>query len=343
MTDLDIAVIGAGISGLALADGLTQTGRSVQVFEARDRLGGRIHTVDVLGGRADLGPTWFWPGEQRVAKLVAELGVGVHDQWATGDALYAANGKTHRIANPAMPHSYRFTQGAASLVEGLAARLPGDTVQLSSPVLSVEPGPNHITLQLENESLTASFVAIATPPALAIHRCLVRTTDLDSSVGQTAAAMPIWMGSVTKAVAVYPEPFWRNDGLSGLVSAPGSAFNEIHDMSGADDTPAMLFGFGQSRGVSLTADIFISQLKDLLGPAAAEPIETQVLDWSTESFTTNTASNRNLDYGLFGSPLLQRPSFEGRLFWTSTETSAIAPGHLEGALAAAERTMRSIT
>jgi oxygen-dependent protoporphyrinogen oxidase len=41
-TDVDIAVVGAGISGLATAFQLAETGRSVRVFEAHSRVGGRM-------------------------------------------------------------------------------------------------------------------------------------------------------------------------------------------------------------------------------------------------------------------------------------------------------------
>lgn len=39
-----VAVVGAGMAGLASADALQQMGYNVTVFEARDRLGGRVHT-----------------------------------------------------------------------------------------------------------------------------------------------------------------------------------------------------------------------------------------------------------------------------------------------------------
>ena len=44
MQSLDIAVIGAGVAGLAAADELHRQGLTVAVFEARDRIGGRILT-----------------------------------------------------------------------------------------------------------------------------------------------------------------------------------------------------------------------------------------------------------------------------------------------------------
>jgi monoamine oxidase len=42
---MDVIVIGAGVAGLAAACELVRAGREVVVLEARDRIGGRIHTV----------------------------------------------------------------------------------------------------------------------------------------------------------------------------------------------------------------------------------------------------------------------------------------------------------
>ena len=57
--DDEIVVIGAGLAGLAAARRLHDGGRRVRVLEARDRLGGRIHTVDDLGVAVDRGATWI--------------------------------------------------------------------------------------------------------------------------------------------------------------------------------------------------------------------------------------------------------------------------------------------
>lgn len=55
----NIAVIGAGMSGLSAAQKLANAGRSVTVIEARDRIGGRIHTDWSLGPALDLGASWI--------------------------------------------------------------------------------------------------------------------------------------------------------------------------------------------------------------------------------------------------------------------------------------------
>ena len=51
----DVLVLGAGVSGLAAAERLAQSGCTVRVLDARDRVGGRIRTLR--------GGTWPVPME----------------------------------------------------------------------------------------------------------------------------------------------------------------------------------------------------------------------------------------------------------------------------------------
>ena len=52
---LRVVVAGAGAAGLAAARQLQLLGHSVCVIEARERIGGRVHTMSVAGGEVDLG------------------------------------------------------------------------------------------------------------------------------------------------------------------------------------------------------------------------------------------------------------------------------------------------
>jgi monoamine oxidase len=55
----NVLVVGGGIAGLAAAHRLADAGRSVTVFEARDRLGGRIQTSRSWDLPVDLGASWL--------------------------------------------------------------------------------------------------------------------------------------------------------------------------------------------------------------------------------------------------------------------------------------------
>lgn len=53
----DVIVIGAGVAGLSAAYRILthRPGTKVLLLEARDRVGGRVHSVDVGSGSVDLG------------------------------------------------------------------------------------------------------------------------------------------------------------------------------------------------------------------------------------------------------------------------------------------------
>jgi len=52
-------VVGAGIAGLTVANALAHGGVDCVVVEARDRIGGRLHTVDLAGSPVELGGSWI--------------------------------------------------------------------------------------------------------------------------------------------------------------------------------------------------------------------------------------------------------------------------------------------
>lgn len=341
----DVIVVGGGVGGLAVADGLVKAGKTAKVFEARDRLGGRIETAVVPGGVADLGPTWFWHGEHRVQKLVAALGLDTHDQWTTGATMILSNGQAARYEDYQPPHAFRLSGGVSGLIDGLAARLPDGVVALNSPVSQLVPTLDGVKASVAGETFVAAAGVVALPPSLAISHGLIDKSTLSPQAGEVAASVAVWMGDITKAVAVYETPFWRDAGLSGFASCQQGLFGEIHDMSGPGGKSAMLFGFGRSHPDSppASAQAFVEQLTLLFGAEAAAPTDVMVRDWRAERWTTPDVWPPSQRFDLFGSPELQKPAWDGKLFWSSTETSPVSPGHIEGALAAAERTVQQLT
>lgn len=71
MEDLQIAVIGAGMSGLTAARRLAKAGATVTVFEKSRGLGGRLATRRTDGGPADHGAQYFTAREPAFKAWVA--------------------------------------------------------------------------------------------------------------------------------------------------------------------------------------------------------------------------------------------------------------------------------
>lgn len=103
--EVDVAIVGAGLTGLTAARQLKQAGRSVHVVEADDRVGGRVWTVDAADGTpVNWGATFVGPQQTRILGLAKELGVGTYKTFNTGKNVQFFNGnrKTYQGTIPAV-------------------------------------------------------------------------------------------------------------------------------------------------------------------------------------------------------------------------------------------------
>ena len=78
-TDCDVAVVGAGISGLAAALALADDGCDVRVLEAQQRIGGRIRSMRQLGPNAEAGATYVGAGYDRFFALCRRFAIPLID------------------------------------------------------------------------------------------------------------------------------------------------------------------------------------------------------------------------------------------------------------------------
>ncbi|KAG8961941.1 hypothetical protein FRC03_004805 [Tulasnella sp. 419] len=166
----DVIVIGAGISGLAAARQLCAAGRKVLILEARDRLGGRIHTYRSTDGKhnVDLGASFihgiFGNPIARLAKdLKLPLYVGTHQGRKTLD---------HTGNNPLDPELETLIRtNVMTTIFGVLRQeaqygdeIPHSTIPLAEPLFHPE-SPLYDNLPDENIS-PARFYAEAAARAL---------------------------------------------------------------------------------------------------------------------------------------------------------------------------------
>ena len=93
MENTDVAVVGAGAAGLACARELRRRGCRVAVFEARDRIGGRIltHRDERVPLPVELGAEFIHGEAAETHRLLAEMGLAACD--IAGDRRQAGRGR----------------------------------------------------------------------------------------------------------------------------------------------------------------------------------------------------------------------------------------------------------
>jgi monoamine oxidase len=81
VSDRSVVVVGAGLAGLAAAEALAAGGAEVTVFEARDRVGGRVHSERLENGTVvELGAEFVLPGYDVLRETAARLGLELFEK-----------------------------------------------------------------------------------------------------------------------------------------------------------------------------------------------------------------------------------------------------------------------
>ncbi|KAF4847469.1 Amine oxidase [flavin-containing] B [Colletotrichum siamense] len=135
--DVDVVIVGAGLSGLRAAVDIHKCGLSYVILEAMDRVGGKTLSVAASpqGGVVDVGAAWINDTSQvEMYRLAKEFGFELIEQTATGLNLYQdSKQKTVSFPYSGMPfplddkqqaHLYEAFGHMAALVERSDSKLP---------------------------------------------------------------------------------------------------------------------------------------------------------------------------------------------------------------------------
>jgi monoamine oxidase len=358
MMRTQVAIVGAGLAGLQAARLLRAANVECVVLEARNRLGGRILSVDDIGRPAedgfDLGPSWYWPRMQpAIAELIAELGLPAFAQTSDGDVLFERMSREGPQRCPGIEQeqlSFRLTGGTAALVAALARDLPREHVKLGASVTAMALGSDGVELTIRRvdeatctlDTLAADHVIAAVPPRL-LEATVVFTPSQDASTARRWRETPTWMAPHAKFLALYDRPFWREAGLSGTAQSMVGPMPEMHDATTASGQAA-LFGFlgvGADQRAALGEQALtracLEQFARVFGDEAQHPRATLFKDWAADPLTATAADRVATGHPVpEPGPWVLGP-WQARLALAGSETSATEPGYLAGAVVAAAR------
>ena len=216
----------------------------------------------------------------------------------------------------------------------------GDRVVLGRPVRRIDYDDNGVRVITRDGSQYRGDAAVVTLPPVLAGR-LEYHPPLPSWRDQLTQRMPA--GSVIKAYAIYPAPFWRQDGLNGQAASDTGPVKVTFDNSPPSGAPGVLMGFLEGkqarawarRGLADRREAVIGCFVRYFGQAAAHPEQYLERDWMAEEFTrgcygAHFAPGTWTSYGeAWRAPI-------GRLHWAGAECSPHWNGYMEGAARSGE-------
>lgn len=323
----NIVIIGAGLSGLYAAT-LLQKFYNVTILEARERIGGRVYTVDGF----DMGPSWVWAHQHHILRLIRENNLELFTQYSKGLALYETPQGVEAFTPPPSPPSGRINGGVIALLQALEKQLIPETVKLNAPVQRIEADDGKLYVKTDRHTYEADIVLNTLPPRLAVESMTYAPALPPASI-QALAAIPTWMGNSAKCTVEFETPFWREQGLSGFAFSHVGPLGEVHDAC----TPqkAALFGFFNAQAADKSPEAVKAQMQRLFGDNAEQIKKIHITDWTQERYTSVASDHRALsahpDYGF------SITAYNDRLIFMGTESSFDEGGYLEGAVVSAKR------
>ena len=212
----------------------------------------------------------------------------------------------------------------------------GDDVLLSRPVRRITWSEDGVTVDADGDLVvTAKQVVLAVPPNLYDRIDYVPTLPLRRHV----LHQHLSLGLVIKIHAVYDEPFWRADGLSGTAFSPYLPVHEAYDNSNHGDPRGILVGFASDtradRLLALEPEerkaAILDSLARYYGEQARHPAIYVESDWASEEWTRG-AYAASFDMGG-----LERFGADARvpvgpIHWASSDLAGAGYQHVDGAI-----------
>jgi len=336
----DVIILGAGLTGLTLAYDLRQSGLSVLLLEARNRIGGRILTTE-SSPPIEMGATWLGSRHTHLIALLQELGLDTFEQRMGQHAIYEpiSTSPPQLVQLPPNPEpSFRIQGGTSRLIQALAGHLNPDQIQLGQAVASLEVQEVGLQVNTPSHSYHASKVVSTLPPYL-LSQTIGLPDELPDDLLAVATATHTWMGDSIKFGLAYPSPFWRAPGSSGTLFSNTGPIPEMYDHAPVEDHQYALKGFLQGIYHGLDREerlnLIQRQLGKYYGDKATAYTDYHEVVWRDEPFTFLPYQQPVLPHANNGHSVFQQSFLSGQFWVAGAETASQFPGYMDGAVESA--------
>ncbi|MEA2494184.1 MAG: monoamine oxidase [Thermoleophilaceae bacterium] len=239
----------------------------------------------------------------------------------------------------------RFVGGPQQFSQRLA-KLLSRAIRLHSAVVAVEWHGSVAVVHTSKEAFKARRVVLALPKPL-LGR-LRFDPPLAPAWDQLLQRQP--MGSVLKFNAIYDDPFWRSDGLNGVVVSDQGPVSLTYDNCPPSGKPGVLVGFAEgneSRGLyGLSADkrkaAVLECLVRYFGERAGRPSDYVEVLWATAPFTRGAYGSYNPPGVITSLGAATSAGSVGPLHVAGADWSPQWPGYMDGAIRSGEKTAEQI-
>ena len=259
--------------------------------------------------------------------------------------VHSAGGFDSLVDTAGGAQDARFVGGSQLVAIRVAERLGGRVV-LSAPVRRIEDTGERVRVEARGAMVEAERVIVAVSPTLAAR--IEYEPALPSRRDQMTQRMP--QGAIIKCMAIYDEPFWRAEGLSGTAVSDGGSINAIFDNTPPDGSPGVLLGFLDGRAARIWGSASAEERRAevirvftrLFGRAASRPVGYVDRNWADEPWSRGCYSGAFGPSGWtdFGAAL-RAPV--GRIHWAGTETAIVWNGYIDGAITSGHRAAAEVT
>jgi monoamine oxidase len=233
----------------------------------------------------------------------------------------------------------RFVGGSQRIPILMARQLGRENVMLEAPVRTIRRGDHGVTVEADGATVRARRAVVAVAPTLAGR--IAYDPPLPGFRDQLTQRMPL--GTVAKCMAIYDEPFWRDEGLSGQGTSDVGPVKLTFDNSPPRGSPGVLLGFLEGRRARELGRLEASERRAavidcfarLFGPRAARPDGYVERLWAEEEWTRgcygcHMPTGAWTAYG----PALREPI--GPLHWAGAECATVWAGYMDGAVRSGE-------